>query len=133
METAHYLIASGGQVTVVEESEQPPVSPLTSQGYFLHRVLRKGGTLLLGAKVEEVTSGGALVRVRGELRQIEADTVIWAVGSIPENALQEAARDAGVALVTVGDALEPRRLLDAVHEGYKAARRLLYGEDEEMT
>jgi 2,4-dienoyl-CoA reductase-like NADH-dependent reductase (Old Yellow Enzyme family)/thioredoxin reductase len=130
METAHYLIARGHQVTVVEESVQPTVMPLTSHGYFLHRVLRKNGTLLLGTKVIEVSGEGALVQAKGELMRIEADAVIWAVGSIPETALQEAARDAGLTVVTAGDASQPRRLLDAVHEGYKAACKLLYGEDE---
>ncbi len=133
METAHFLIASGHEVTVVEECEQPPVMPLTSHGYFLHSVLRKKGTLLLSTRVVEVTPEGALMQCKGELKRIEADTVIWAVGSIPETSFGEASREAGITVVTVGDASEPRRLLDAVHEGYKAARKLLYGEGKETT
>ncbi|MBN2027544.1 MAG: FAD-dependent oxidoreductase [Actinobacteria bacterium] len=127
METAHYLIANGRGVTVVEEQEYPPLTPLTSHGYFLHRVLRKSGTLLLATKLLEVNGGGALVQARGEERQLEADTVVWAVGSIPETGLAEAAREAGIAALSVGDAVEPRRILEAVHEGYKAARQFLYG------
>lgn len=130
METAHYLISRGCEVTVVEESDRPPVMPLTSHGYFLHRVLRKEGTLLLGAKVVEVTARGALVEAKGEARSIEADTVVWAVGSIPETALDEEAREAGITVAPAGDAVQPRRLLEAAHEGYKAARMLLYGEEE---
>ncbi len=134
METAHFLIDRGREVTVVEECEQPPVIPMTSHGYFLHRVLRKSGTLLLGTRLLEVRNDGALVQARGgETRSIEADTVIWAVGSVPETALGEAAKKAGIPVFTVGDAAEPRRMLDAVHEGYKAARKLLYGEEEVAT
>jgi len=127
METAHYLIENGKSVTVVEEQEYPPLTPLSSHGYFLHRVLRKNGTLLLATKVLEVTGAGALVQARGEEKQLEADTVVWAVGSIPETGLAEAAREAGITVLSVGDAVEPRRILEAVHEGYKAARQFLYG------
>jgi len=130
METAHYLIEKGRRVTVVEEQEFPPLTPLTSHGYFLHRVLRKNGTLLLATKVLEVNGAGVLVQARGDSKQLEADTVVWAVGSIPEAGLAEAAREAGITALNVGDAVEPRRLLDAVHEGYKAARRFLYGDED---
>jgi NADH dehydrogenase FAD-containing subunit len=108
------------------------VMPLTSHGYFLHRVLRKSGTLLLGTKVTEITSAGAMVDAKGESRFMEADTIVWAVGSISERALEEAARDAGIMVVTAGDAEMPQRLLDAVHGGYKAARKLLYGDDDQF-
>lgn len=130
METAHYLIEMGKMVTVVEEQEYPPLSPLSSHGYFLHRVLRKNGKLLLATKVLEVNDTGALVEARGEHKQQEADTVVWAVGSISETGLAEAAREAGIAALDAGDAVEPRRLLEAVHEGHKAARRFLYGEGD---
>jgi NADPH-dependent 2,4-dienoyl-CoA reductase/sulfur reductase-like enzyme len=127
METAAYLMERGRQVTVVEEREQPPLPPATSHGYYLHRELRKKGTLLLNTKVEEVTASGAVVSSRGERREIEADTVVWAVGSVPDTAFADEARDAGREVLVVGDASEPRRLLEAVHEGHKAARTLLYG------
>ncbi len=128
METAHYLIDRTGDVTVVEECDQPPVSPLTSHGYFLHRVLRKNGTLLLAAKVLEVNPAGAVVQAREGKRRLDADTVVWAVGSLPETGLAEAASGMDIKMVTAGDAREPRRLLDAVHEGYNAARQLLYAD-----
>lgn len=128
METADYLIQRGCRVIVVEEKEQPPVIPMSSHGYFLHRELRKNGELLLGTSVLEVTATGAVVSTRGEQREIEADTVVWAVGSMPETGFAEMARKAGLEVVAAGDAVTPRRLLEAVHEGHEAARSLLYGE-----
>lgn len=129
METAHYLIAAGKTVTVAEENEKPPLSPFTSHGYFLHRVMREHGTLLLGARVVEVYGEGAVVESRGELKEIRVDAVIWAVGSLPETALLEATRDKALDVITAGDASRPRRLLDAVHEGYEAARYFLYRDE----
>jgi NADPH-dependent 2,4-dienoyl-CoA reductase/sulfur reductase-like enzyme len=129
METADYLIQKGHEVTVVEEREQPPMPPLSSHGYFLHRELRKGGQLFLSTTVLEVTPAGAIVESRGERREIEVDIVIWAVGSVPETTFADKAKDQGLEeVLTVGDAASPRRLIEAVHEGHRAAWRLLYGE-----
>jgi len=125
METADYLIQKGCRVTVVEEMDHSPVIPLTSHGSYLHRVLRKKGELLLNTRVVRVTSGGAVISTRGKEREIEVDNVVWAVGSAPELEVVEAARDLGMEVKVVGDAVEPRQMLEAVHEGYEAAREFL--------
>jgi pyruvate/2-oxoglutarate dehydrogenase complex dihydrolipoamide dehydrogenase (E3) component len=126
METADYLIERDRKVTVVEEREYPPVLPLTSHGYFLHRNLRLKGELLLSTKVLEIIANGATVSTPEGSRNIEVDTVVWAVGSEPESGIIAEAAEAGLPAVPVGDLVEPRRLLDAVREGAQAAEKLLY-------
>jgi len=125
METADYLIQKGCQVTVVEEMDHSSVIPMTSHGSYLHNVLRKKGELLLNTKVVRVTHEGAILSTRGEEREMEADTVVWAVGSVPELEIVEAARELGIEVKVVGDAVEPRRLLEAVHEAYQAVQEFL--------
>lgn len=125
METAEYLLARGHEVTVVEARRNSPVMALTGQGYFLHEALRKGGRLMTATKVLEVTERGAVVSCDGEERELEADTVIWAVGSRSDNSLADEARAAGLAVAVAGDAVEPRRIFEAVHEGQGAAEQLL--------
>jgi 2,4-dienoyl-CoA reductase-like NADH-dependent reductase (Old Yellow Enzyme family)/thioredoxin reductase len=127
MEVSDYLLQRKRLVTVVEQSEYPPVSPFTSHGYYLHRELRVKGELLLATTVLEVKEWGAKVSVRGEKSEIQADSIVWAIGSLPEVKFALAARKAGMPVEKVGDAVEPRRLLEAVHEGARAAGRLLYG------
>jgi len=129
METACFLMERGHQVTVAEEAEVPPVSPLTSHGYYLHRQLRKKGTLLLGARVVEVLEGKAVLEQGGERKEIPVDSVVWAVGSRPSVQPAREAEELGLRVEVAGDAVAPRRLLEAIHEGTEAARRLLYGED----
>lgn len=130
METAEYLIERGCEVTVVEEEQYPPVSPMTSHGYHLHRVLRKRGRLILNASLEELTPTGAVISVKGELEELEADSVVWAVGARPERRIVEEARRAGIRVMEAGDVIEPRRLLEAVHEGYRAALQLIAPDEE---
>ncbi|MDI6872863.1 MAG: NAD(P)/FAD-dependent oxidoreductase [Actinomycetota bacterium] len=130
METADFLIDRGHEVTVVEEAEAPPVSPLTSHGYYLHRRLREHGKLLLGSRVMRVTKSGAII-LRGSAEEVlEADSVVWAVGSAPCREPLLVTEEMGLRTVSVGDAVEPRRLLEAIHEGASEARKLLYPEEE---
>ncbi len=128
METADYLIERGRKVIVVEEKEYSPVIPLTSHGYFLHRNLRKKGELLLSTRILEVSGNGVIVSTSEGNRKIEVDTVVWAVGSEPENEIIKDAAAAGLMTIPVGDLVEPRRLLDAVREGAQAAESLLFDE-----
>lgn len=129
METAYFLLERGHRVVVAEESEVPPLSPLTSHGYHLHRQLRKRGLLLLGARVVEVLPDRAVLEQGGERKELPVDSVVWAVGSRPETQAAREAEERGLRVYVPGDAAEPRRLLEAIHEGNDAARRLLYGDD----
>lgn len=131
METADFLIDRGHQVTVVEEAEAPPVSPLTSHGYHLHRRLRQSGKLLLGSRVVRVTESGAVIRHGESEEALEADSVVWAVGAVPNRKPLREAEVRGLQTLPAGDVAEPRRLLEAVHEGASAAWKLLYPEEKE--
>ncbi|OFW59721.1 MAG: hypothetical protein A2W01_08040 [Candidatus Solincola sediminis] len=126
METADYLIDRGCRVTVVEARDASPVLSLTSHGYFLHKRLRENGELSLGTTVIEVNERGAEVSRRGERMQIEADSIVWAVGSRAERDLIDAVAGTGIAVRVAGDAVSPRRLIEAIHEGAGAAEELLY-------
>lgn len=131
LETADYLIAKGRRVTVVEERDASPVLNITSQGYYLHKRLREHGELLLGSTITAVSERGAVVSREGMSMQIDADNVIWAVGSRTERDIIDAAGRAGVEVQAAGDAISPRRLVEAIFEGAQAAERLLYKDEEE--
>jgi hypothetical protein len=49
--------------------------------------------------------------------------VVTAMGATPENALVDIVEDSGIPIEVVGDAVSPRRLIEAVHEGDAAGRR----------
>jgi 2,4-dienoyl-CoA reductase-like NADH-dependent reductase (Old Yellow Enzyme family)/thioredoxin reductase len=124
METADYLISRDVDVTVIEMQDEPPVTKLAAHGYWLHRRLRKsGGTLLLGATVTGIEPEAVVYTKQGEEMRIEpAPMVVTAMGAASETGLIEALEEAGIPYQVVGDAASPRRLLEAVHEGYAAGR-----------
>jgi 2,4-dienoyl-CoA reductase-like NADH-dependent reductase (Old Yellow Enzyme family)/thioredoxin reductase len=125
LETADLLIASGCEVSVVEERSYSPVNQLSSQGYHLHRRIREAGRLFLDTRVIAITPEGAVLLREGRDEEIPVDTVIWAVGSDPENWLAGVAEEMAVPSRTAGDAVEPRTILEATREGRAAALDLL--------
>ena len=126
METADYLISRDVDVTVIEMQDEPPVTKLAAHGYWLHRRLRKsGGTLLLGAEVTGIEPDAVVYTKGGEEMRIEpAPMVVTAMGAASETGLVDALEEAGIPYQVVGDAASPRRLLEAVHEGYAAGLAL---------
>lgn len=122
METADYLSARGIKATLLEMSLTPPVSKLTTHGWWMYKRLKEvGGTLLLGAEVV-VIEPDAVTYVRdGQEHTLEpAGPIINAMGARPEVELLGSLEEQGIPHVVVGDALSPRRLIEAVHEGHAA-------------
>ena len=125
MEAADYLVSHGVGVTVLEMQALPPVGKHTAHGYWLHRRLKEsGGALILGAAVVRVEPDAVVYTCEGEERRVEpAPMVITALGAAPEKTLVDTLEGSGVPFEVVGDASEPRRLLEAVHEGHAAGLR----------
>ena len=124
METADFCIERGFPAQVIEMSPFPPVNSLTAHGYWLHRRLKKGGgELLLGAKVTSIDEQGVTIEQNGISRQIgPVSMIIKAFGSDPEKGLVGVLQELDIPFQQAGDVLQPRRLLEAVHEGDKAGR-----------
>ena len=70
------------------------------------------------SKVLEIRKDGVLVEKDGEQRVLPADTVILAVGSCSQNELYTALQGQIENLSIIGDAVKPRKVLDAIHEAY---------------
>lgn len=64
---------------------------------------------------------GVIIETQGEQRKIPADTVILAVGSRSHAELYEVLQHQLDSLIVIGDALKPRKALDAIHDAYQAA------------
>ncbi len=120
METADFLIERGIKVTVLEMADALKVPNYTAHGYWLHRRLKKAGaTVLLGAKVTRLESNAVVYEQAGTEKKLEpAALVVNALGAVSENYLAPVLKKLGIKYVAIGDANKPRRLLEAVHEGF---------------
>jgi NADPH-dependent 2,4-dienoyl-CoA reductase/sulfur reductase-like enzyme len=123
METADFLSQKGTQVTLVEVLKRSPVLKMTSHGYMLHTRLREAGCKLFfdtGVKRIEPSSV-TLFRQGTEEVLSPVDQVVVAVGLKPLTRLKKFLEEKGIRHFVVGDAVLPRRIIEATEEGAKAA------------
>ncbi|SDU18708.1 oxidoreductase [Desulfobacula phenolica] len=72
------------------------------------------------SKVIEITPRGLKIEKAGNRHEIDADTVVVAAGSAPNNPLESILKCLNKDYKVVGDARQIALAFDAVHQGYKA-------------
>ena len=73
-------------------------------------------------KVLAVNDEGVLVEHAGEQKLLPADSVVLAIGAQPENSLAAELEGKVKALELIGDAKNPRKITEAVREGFELGR-----------
>ena len=123
METADFLCQRGARVTLVEVLKRSPVLKITSHGYMLHTRLKEAGCrLLFNASLRKIEESSVTVLIEGKEQILSpVDQVIIAVGLKPRNELKEILQTQKIRHFIIGDALEPRRIIEATEEGARAA------------
>ncbi|MFQ5761607.1 MAG: FAD-dependent oxidoreductase, partial [Candidatus Bathyarchaeia archaeon] len=76
-------------------------------------------TMHYDATVKEISPEGPLVASGGKEQTISCDTVVMAVGIRSDRELADALKTKVPSLYVIGDCLMPRKLKDAVHEGFR--------------
>ena len=71
-------------------------------------------------RLENVTSNGIIAfdKSTNTKIELEADNIVLATGLSPEKKLGEGFERRGILVYSIGDCVEPRRILDAVYEGF---------------
>lgn len=124
LETAEYLAAQGNTVTVLKRYETigRSIEPLY-RDYLLRELGEHGVEIVTGVEVQAIQADGVLARDQtGAGHVILADRVALARGARPSNDLAQAIQD--LAPIAIGDASEPRKIIDAIREGFLAAQAI---------
>lgn len=124
METADFLCQKGGKnVTLVEMLAKMPVQPISSHGVMLHRRLGAArARLMFNTRVKKIEENAVRVCTDGQESLIEpVNQVVVAVGVTPRQDLKEMLEREDVRHFIIGDAKEPRRIIEATEEGASAA------------
>jgi 2,4-dienoyl-CoA reductase-like NADH-dependent reductase (Old Yellow Enzyme family)/thioredoxin reductase len=124
-ETAYHLASLGRTVTIVEQLDKiaPDVEAIPRE-ILLNGLKKERVNIYVNTTVQEILDNGILVSTDGRGENIPANTVILAVGSIPENKLTRQLEGKPYPVMTIGDALQVRRVLEAVEEGFDAGRKI---------
>jgi 2,4-dienoyl-CoA reductase-like NADH-dependent reductase (Old Yellow Enzyme family)/thioredoxin reductase len=125
-ETGHYLVERGKTVTIVEILERMASDMLFMNRRRLLDGLRSNNvTLLTQATCREISEAGIRVTTaEGDTKTIQADTVIIAAGYGSNNHLHQELQGRVTEIHCIGDAAQPRRILEAVDEGYRTGLAL---------
>lgn len=80
-----------------------------------------GVSLRPKTRLIEITDESVIVETKRGRESIPADTVIMAVGVLPLDDLAREIKTDGLKIITIGDAKEPRKISDAIREGFEKA------------
>jgi 2,4-dienoyl-CoA reductase-like NADH-dependent reductase (Old Yellow Enzyme family)/thioredoxin reductase len=125
-ETGHYLAKLGRTVTIIEILKRMANDMfLMTRRRLMDGLRSKKVTLLASATCEEIKEGSVQVTTaEGKKETIPADTVIIAVGYKANERLYKALAGKVPEICCIGNSAKPRRILEAISEGYQAGLTL---------
>lgn len=123
---AEVLAAAGKTVTVVEERERIGADVIPTWKWRHDKWIKEFSIRVHTAcQVEELAEGGVRIRTReGEEIVIEADTIVQAGPRKAQQDLLGLLEFSVDEIYIIGDAVQPRSLHNAIHEGFKIGARI---------
>lgn len=116
------LHRSGRKITIIEMMGRIADNVGKTQRWILMKSLRQMGIdLQTGTRLLEIRDNEIVVDVGEKTETIPADTVIMAAGAVSDNSLAESIDDPEIKVITIGDAKSPRKMTEAIREGFEAA------------
>lgn len=97
---------------------------ISTRWVVMKNIRRLGIKVIDETKVKAVTTEGLILEKGGAETMLPADTVILAVGARSENTLAEQLKEKVPELYLVGDAVAPRKITEAIREGFEAALKI---------
>ena len=122
-ETAELLVQQGKDVTLVRMSGKRHLAAElgpASRGSYLERLAKSGLKIKATDVISRIEEKGVMVSDSGLNLPIEADTVILSPASIAADGLVRSLEGKVSEIIVIGDCMQPRAIIDAVHEGYAA-------------
>ena len=96
---------------------------LNNDQHLRNMIKDRGVNVVTGAKVTKITDDSITYEKDGEVHTVSCDTVLNAAGFKPNNQLEDLLEEEyDDKVVVIGDAVAPRKILTAIHEGYHAIR-----------
>jgi 2,4-dienoyl-CoA reductase-like NADH-dependent reductase (Old Yellow Enzyme family)/thioredoxin reductase len=125
IETALAVADKCKQVTVVEMTDDA-MANLTPDELTIYpeRLKRDGAVIKTGKRLTAVSDKTITVCDRfGREEEMGCDNVVLAIGLRPDRKLiDDLEKEGSIDVHEVGDCVKPRKILDAIHEGFRVAR-----------
>jgi 2,4-dienoyl-CoA reductase-like NADH-dependent reductase (Old Yellow Enzyme family)/thioredoxin reductase len=125
LETADFLASQGRTITLVEMLEDTGGDmDLLAKTMLNKRLYQKGAHLHTETKVLRLTEDTVITRQGDRDVTFDYETVVMAVGARPNNEMTKALGGSDLDIFIIGDAVEARSALEAIHEGFEVGRHL---------
>jgi len=126
-ETADFAGERGAKrISIVEMLDDVATGMVPwSREFLMERLKGHGVRILTSTTVREILDDGVVFSRNGSEESIRGvDTVVLALGAKPVNDLAEKVKGVVSEVYVIGDAKDPRRAIEAIHEAYEVAREI---------
>ena len=120
-EAALHLVRNGKKVTVIDMLDMGAIIANASDA-LVSLLFEEGARIIPGAKLEEITDTGVSVIDKAWDRiDIPADTVVLALGFMPDSGIFDTYRDTAGDVYFIGDCRKPNNVYQAIHDAFNVA------------
>ncbi|MHB1000364.1 MAG: oxidoreductase [Armatimonadota bacterium] len=117
-QTAEYVADQGHDVIIVDMLGSIAAdAPRADRELLLGRLQKRGVQIMTDTKILSFDVGKIGIQAPQGLMDLQADTVVLCMGSISNDSLAEDLELVVPTVITVGDALDPRKVTHAIAEG----------------
>jgi 2-enoate reductase len=119
-ELALYLAQQGKDVTLVEMLPQIANDVLPIRNALIAQLADAKVKILVNTKIAAITDNGVTaISADKSLVNISGDRIILALGLVSDIQFYKAVHEKVAEVYVIGDSVEPRRMGEAIHEGYR--------------
>jgi len=124
-EVAGYLIERGKKVTLVEVLPEIALDvEITNRLALLERFESYPMDILVNSRAAAIAEHGLIIEQDGKRQQISGDSIVLAMGSVPDDSLKLKLRKLKKPIFTIGDCVQPGRIVDAINQASYIARKI---------
>ncbi|RCW78783.1 2,4-dienoyl-CoA reductase-like NADH-dependent reductase (Old Yellow Enzyme family) [Halanaerobium sp. DL-01] len=121
-ETAEYLAEKGFDVQVIEALDQIGADVGSIKPLLLANLNKLNVDISKNTSLKEIKENKVIIEKKGKEQIIEdISTVVLAVGYSENKELLEQLKETNINVQLAGDSVYPRKIIDAIHEGFRAA------------
>jgi len=125
--TLSLLKKAGENITTVEKlSRIGRDIGATTRWIVIGQLEKYGVEVITDSEVTEITEAGVMIEKDTERGHLDADSIILATGFRPDRSLLEqlSERQGRPEVYAIGDCVEPRKAIEAIHEGFNIGQTI---------
>ncbi|MFH1756585.1 MAG: FAD-dependent oxidoreductase, partial [Pseudomonadota bacterium] len=123
--TADFLAGRRREVSLIEMAQEIALDEeRTNRKLLLRRLGEKGVKIRVMTQARAIVQEGVEVEFNGQTEVLPADSVVLATGVKENGELEDSLRSLKVEFYKIGDCLNPRKAIDAIHEGFRVAIKI---------